>query len=693
MRGNQEQILRPMMPSNYKIYLASLGAVFAAFILATFLRWPSAWGINFLKFYPVSVGIITLSIFVLLAVPAFSRHTFQYLSQLSHRLNGRKYLRGFLLALFVMVSLSVFYLFRAATAFLGDGQLRLNEISMGHTILPTELLDFLLHAFLFQQILLPYALKPVVGYQIISVVSGALFIYGIYRLARYLFPGSFLVWFMTLLSSGILVLFFGYVESYSIIAALLPFVFLEGLKAAKNPHRRGIFLLIYLLSGLVHSIALILFAPALLFIFMGKAEMRDDRNIKIDRLLIIGCFILLIVIVIARYIPPLGLSKYLLPIFPEPASPQAVFTLRHITNLINWILLTALPIVVMMPDLISKWRLQTTRSIETRFALWTAAPALLFLLVVTPQLGGPRDWDLFALPVFVLLMSSVTAYSDIKEPKIQLAILPAAFLSFILTFAFAGINHSIPMSSERFAEIIRVQKFRDLYIEYNLLAGYAGKYDTLKNHQLEFTLKSWEEGPHTRNDTVRTLLKLDAAFLALAKNDTVPPLFWRSDRNDSLNLLALQYLTDHYRLLGKSSGLAEIASASERIFKSHARGQLQTGLLYSEIGDTTRAQESVRRAYNLDSSDFFILVNYGAMQLRRARFSEAVRPFERAIEMDPDNFAATFNLALAYKGTGAAALAAEFLVRAQLLAVTPQDSARIAAFENETRAEKEIPAD
>ena len=89
------------------------------------------------------------------------------------------------------------------------------------------------------------------------------FVFGVFRLARYLAPKQSWVGFLVMVSSGVLVLFFGYVESYSIIAAMLPYIFLAGLKAFDGNGSRINYLILCVLGALVHSVAVILFFPGL----------------------------------------------------------------------------------------------------------------------------------------------------------------------------------------------------------------------------------------------------------------------------------------------------------------------------------------------------------------------------------------------------------------------------------------------
>ena len=91
-------------------------------------------------------------------------------------------------------------------------------------------------------------------YRIVSIVSGLFFIDGLLRLAFYLDREKGFLYFLLFFSSGVTVLFFGYVESYSIAAALLPYVVLAALKTLDNKSGPAGFIVLYIILALVHVV-------------------------------------------------------------------------------------------------------------------------------------------------------------------------------------------------------------------------------------------------------------------------------------------------------------------------------------------------------------------------------------------------------------------------------------------------------
>ncbi len=659
--------------------------VLIIYVLSTLFRTPAAWGINLLKFYPTVFSIGVVLVFILLIIPQVSRFLSRAMDYLTSKISRTKFSAIVFILAFSAGALILFYFFRAATTFLGDGQLRLNEVAIGKTALPKEFLDFQIHSVLFHRFLLPYGLEPRISYQIISILSGIIFIIGIFRLARLIQPQSWLSSFLVLLSSGITVLFFGYIESYSIIAALLPFVFLAGLKSIKNPQKSKWFIFIYILAGLVHSIAFILFLPALLLIGLRLKNSRKEKMRDYLRVLLLGLGTGIVIIYICRYLDLFGLERNILALIPTQNSPQAILTWRHFTNLINWPFLSALPVFVLVPGILAASKFSSRAEPRVQYGIWTILPAAAFMFFFTPQLGGPRDWDLFSIPAFLILMGGLTIFSSAHSRNLPSSIIPLAFLSIMMTLAFAGINHSVVKSADRFAEIIEVQKFRDLYIEYNLLSGYAGDHPELAHRRLEFTLKSWEEGPHSKKDSVVTLNKLMSAYTKLGNSSEAMNYYHKSKATDSLSLVTYHYLMEYYRRWGNRSDLRQLAATIEKVFQGNARGQMDAGTLYMDLGEIEKGAACLDKAYKLDSNDVFVIVNYGVFKLHSGDFPNAIRLLTKAVQKNPEYFAANFNLGLAYAGTGDGTRAVEYFSRAEKLASTQAESAQIIDIKNKFR--------
>ena len=443
---------------SYEIYFLFPALIlFALFVLANIGGIEYFWGFNFLKFFPAPVRLFLLAVIAVLFLPVLSRLLTAGSLALSRNLSERK---TFLIVTQVVLSLIflfLFYYFSSQTTLLGDGTLRKNQIANGEMWLPFELLDFLIHAVLYKYLFSPLDFTAVECYRIVSVVSGLFFIDGLLRLAFYLDKEKGFVYFLILFSTGVTVFFFGYVESYSIAAALIPYVILAALKVLDN--RSGItgFIILYVLLALVHLVpAFIMGVGALLVLVLYK---KDDS--VISRTSSIYLLIIFVLAVVVGHALSFGgveiFKKSLLPLRPGENGGQGLLTVNHFLNILNWLYLSAPAFLLLLIPLLKK-KTETGESgpLKVFIFSWVAVSAGFFMFFYTPQLGGPRDWDIFSLPAFFILISVVIIFSEKFKRRLSGFIWPVIALAVVSTFSFAYINNSPVKSAERFEEVIRV---------------------------------------------------------------------------------------------------------------------------------------------------------------------------------------------------------------------------------------------
>ena len=578
----------------------------------------------------------------------------------------------------ILVLFLIFLLFRSKTTYLGDGQLRTNQIVFGAWFLPTEALDFLIHALLFKYIFQPLGYSPMNCYQFVSAIFGGLFILGIWKVSRQLSESFSLLPFLILSSSGIIVLFFGYTESYSIIAALLPFLFLTGYRAHESPKHLRIFIILFLIGCATHSITLFLFAPAAIILVIHYVT---HKYISAASLFAVSAMIILLIIVsiyiAAKFALP-EFAKYLIPILKKSNSDDYLFGTRHWLDILNILALASLPLFLLPLPILKKLSTDALSDRRNLFLFSLIVPSLCTLIFFNPQLGMARDWDLFAIPAFAVLLAALFLYRNIVGNDPPSGILAAILLSLAITASFIMINNSVEKSTARFDDLISLQKNRNLFNEYNLLNAYASDYPEINNRWLEFALKAWNQPPPTREDSTLILNKLGEYYLKKGDFEKSNAYLSASLRTDSSNLLTYHYLIGYYNLSGNSNGLIQLASMMERHFSSQSRGLMDAGQLYCQLGYLNKGGECFQRAYALDSNDVFIMVNYGVYLLRAGNMQESLFLLKKASYQYPNYFAANYNLSLAYIGVGDKKNALYYLERAMTLAANKSDSSQVA---------------
>jgi hypothetical protein len=398
------------------------------------------WGFNFLKFLPSYWTYLSLAVAVILMLPTVSGKIAFACGSFSQALVADKARRIKFVVICSLLLLPLFLYFFSATNLLGDGTLRKNQIYKDQVWLSTEILDFFTHAVLSRFIFRPLDLNVSQCYHVVSALCGVVFVNGVFRLAYYLNPRQVLIPFLLMLSSGMTVLFFGYVESYSILAAMLPYLMLSGLKVIDGRSGTVGFVAWYLIAALVHSVSVFLFSGALLFILLVRHDEDAPREKRVSRYLAAAALVALAVAYVGRAAGIGDISRYLLAPLAQADYLQGIFTANHWLNLLNWLFLSALPFLFLFVFVIVKKRVikhaLTRRSL---FALWMIIPSLLFMFFFVPQLGGPRDWDLFSLPAFLLIPSALIIYFARYSRSLPHQIIPIIFISVCTTAGFAAV--------------------------------------------------------------------------------------------------------------------------------------------------------------------------------------------------------------------------------------------------------------
>lgn len=652
-----------------------------SFILVNQFQVSSLWGFNLLGFTPPSFSYIVFAIILVLLIPAVSKKLLDILDTLSMRFSNRKEnVALFYLITSILLSLLVLE-YHSTIPLLGDGSLRANEIHDGRMWQPTEMLDFLTHAIVFQNIFQPAGLSATESYRVISALSGLLFVAGILRLSLYLNRKKFLTLFLLMLSSGMTVMFFGYVESYSMIAALLPFVFLSGLKTIDGKGNTLCFLGLYVLSLLVHSIAVVIFSGVVIIVILWKTT-NPSFLTRVHKWSFAVPVCALVVGYVARFSGSAFFERYLIPIIPDETYSISFFSADHVLNIVNWLLLSALPFAVLLPSLFSKSTDSDQQDSLRRFyVFWMILPSLIFVLFFVPQIGGFRDWDLFSLPIFILVLSVLTYYLKYLKRPLTHHVIPIIVMSLSITGSFAYLNSSTSKAVDRFIDGIEVTKFHNLYIEYATLFNHSKNRTELSHRSLEFALKAWEQPPRNASDSLYMGTELAIMMIGAGNRSMAFDCISALMKVDTLELNNYKLFIEFNKRFGTKEDLHRVAQAIDKRFQDNPQGMMEAGVTYLNGGHLEEGGRCLERAYDLDHDDLMIVVNYGNYLLLTETFDRAIDVFESELKNGQSNFTIYFGLATACFHKGAEDKAYGYLGSASMLAETESDKQKVRTLE------------
>ncbi|MCH9032196.1 MAG: hypothetical protein IIB00_08065 [candidate division Zixibacteria bacterium] len=614
------------------------------------------WGINYFKFLSPVWMYLALGLSALILMPSVEKKLSTYLANFGASFESSRKSKVFaFVGLFTVLPVTL-YLFSPGTAFLGDGALRMTEINNGVFVLKTEFLDFLIHAILFDLLADSMGLQIHNIYHAVSAVCGPVFVIGVYRLARYLNPKGYFRFVIVLLSGGLTVLFFGYIESYSIIAATLPYLYLSGLKTVNGESHIWIFVALFIVSVLVHSVTLILFFPVLalaLYTGVGDLKLRRFSHIffAVFALGIISVYLL------GAFAFP-ELKRFLLPFSPAPGNTQELLSIRRLVEMFNWLMFGCAPALFLFAAMLRSGYKATGKSLRRCiYALWVIVPALVFMIFFAPQLGAPRDWDLFCLPAFLLIPSALTLYRERCKEIIPSGVISVSTLAMALSLSFVAVNDSVVLSTNRFAEILEVSKFKNQYMEYALLYNETESFPEVRHRAFEFAELVWAQPPYTLKDSLWIMNELGSLYLKRGDQPNArkfAKLLIDTDKSDPRSYMLLK---DYYLRYGTRADLISVANAMSEHLEDNAINLMNAGILFSELNLLKEGEALITQAFERDSLNPIIIRNYAIINLHTANYTRIINLLNRITGDDAKDFSVQFNLAFSYHETGQDSLA------------------------------------
>ncbi len=607
------------------------------------------WGFNFFKFLPPLFAPVAVALVLISAFPMLFRRLLAPADSPADPVESAQPGAWKFLVPFSAVMLGLFLLFPSATTLLGDGTLRVNQIGGGQTFLSTEILDFYLHSRFYSLIFGPLDLTVNQSYQVFAALCGVVFIVGLFRLAAYVNPRQPITTFLLMFSSGLTVLFFGYIESYSLIAALLPYIILTALQVLDGRQTKKRFVIWYIIAGLVHVVALIILSGML---FAVLSSSTNDAKQKSSRPSLYALAVIaagLILIYAAVFLDLFGISYDFLPLLPRPEFQQGILTANHYLNLLNWLLLASPPFLLLAGIVFAGRNLRhALTSSRLTLGYWMIIPPVLFMFFFTPQLGGPRDWDLFALPAFMLVPASLIIYFDRRERSLPPLVLPAILMALLTTGAFAAVNSRPTTAADRCQEIIEVSKFKNMFREYGTLFTHSERHPELAGRRLEFALKSWSQPPYTNEDSVYILQKLGEIYTQQKDPQNAWQYLSLAYQADTLNLLTHVLMMNYLNTFGTVDDITRMAHTIEERFPENPTALVMIGLIYIRNGDTARGEAQMDKAISINASDFNALVNYGTYMLGKEDYKRAKELLMMAVVINRKNFLANYYLAISF---------------------------------------------
>ena len=367
------------------------------------------WGLNHLIFLPdiytclyIPAAVLALAIPLILKSSDPGQKAGDWFGTAFYE-SSRKYL--FRLGVVIPAGV-LFALFAAPTHFLGDGYTLLGNLASeqgtfykwsekGITIILTGIQTALGGR---------NEQTAVTAFRIISVFSGVVSIWFFFKIAGVLFEDGYkrMILFLVSLFSASLLLFFGYVENYPLLWAVF-IVFTYFCLRYLKTGRGFIYCLLFLIIGLFLHLQFAFLIPAFIYLLLSRGAGNKIYSqyrpfIRGSAGAVLGA---IIVFFVYKYQNDIYFENIFLPLFSgKPSAPEyALLSIPHLADILNqFILISPLILVIFMGA--AKNIKNIFNNKVSVFLLLVSLGGMLFLFVIDPKLGMPRDWDLFSISAF-----------------------------------------------------------------------------------------------------------------------------------------------------------------------------------------------------------------------------------------------------------------------------------------------------
>ena len=598
------------------------------YVIAAYLPGGRIWGFNLWTVFdtwlpPVlfAAGAVSLSLVYFFWRPAASPP--------ADEASSNRFLWSGLV--FTVAAGALFWLLRHRIHFLGDGYQILSHLAGGNPayIKKTELGEAYLH----------YGLASLLGqgreaarlsYQLVSVFAGIGTVAAVLLAASRLFRSGRdrLLFASGLLTGGYMLLFFGYVENYSLLMLAIISFALIGVLAARGLTSRWLIVPPLVAALVLHVIGIVLL-PAALYLLLADTRLASaPRKLRAAAaaILVAGGGVLFYHLYTTNYF-----FRYaFVPLVPIEITTEGytLFSLNHVLDYLNLmiLLLPALPLLI-VTCFITPRRIFANR--DYRFLSVLLFTAMSVAFVLDPKLGMPRDWDLFS---FLGVPLALLFYLRTVESKAGLAHgARLAAYGIILGFLVLGPRVAIGMDAHlslaRVDQFVRLDRARSRAFMQVLREFHEGRGDFTA---AEASAEYWRENYPEVELAVRAseLMKMEQYRQAIPLCEQairINPVFWVAWTNLGISRL---YLREYDLALAALRTANGINPDNPNILHNLGYG-------YLWAGDFDRAEQLWLRTLALDSSQVTTYWYLARLYEQTDRPQQQLRMLERAARL-PD---------------------------------------------------------
>ncbi len=634
----------------------------ALHLLPLLMPGQSFWGVDAWSSLPEYMPWIVAAIGVCLVIPAVRKKLDSPIDRAAVQLQK--------VPVFVWIILAgvLFYLLKQATHFTGDGYLRIRNIESGAFLSPAEPLDTLA-AYWFYRLFNPvFGIDGAGAYSWLSIICGIGTLAGMAFYLPSLYPGKRSAgWFtaVAVITAGSSVLFFGYVESYTFLASFTILFLLSGLKMMKDGKFSIAPTLFFGLALSFHPMAL-LFSPSAIYCYHKVISISTSKPLKWLYAILppVALFSLVLVIFAVNGMAPKAFFGVLLsenrflPFLTEDGS-YGLASLNHLADYVN-LLLLVFPAFVVLPAVFKKAQSPVNQS-GRLFLLLSAITGMAWAFVVNPVLGFARDWDMFAVISFPLVLATTFILLEKYKDKLRIVALPLIVAGLAHTLPWIVLNNSVEASLKR-AEKLAETGYWSGHAKASLCDELKSYYFAHGNDTMStaYAVKAYREKPSERFMLSLARQKINNGEFREALNLLEQLSATNYNRKEVVFLLGTLYYNTN-NMAGSEQFLKEAITLD----KNNYEACFYLAQVYMRTGRVTAATDKLKEAIRIDPNRLEAFTSLGGIYYDSGNTDDALQLFRKAHMLAPGDPGTNYNLALCYASSGDRASALKHLDKAE----------------------------
>lgn len=245
-----------------------------------------------------------------------------------------------------------------------------------------------------------------------------------------------------LITSGSVMLFFGYIEDYGLVFFGATILALYGLSDPTGPKSRVLTVVLALALVLLHLLSVLLL-PAATYLLLSRGTVEHKRLVGTA---ILVAAVTCVAAVTAYFVD--GLSVHYRPLANYY---RAVLSAHYVSSLLNLLAILVPAFLILVTAVIAGRRSDFSMDLRTKlFCFVGVVPFVIFLVFFKPDLGMARDWDMYALASPFLIIAALPFLGE--RAFIRDWIAPIAVVSLVQTATWVGVNAKEAWSAARYED-------------------------------------------------------------------------------------------------------------------------------------------------------------------------------------------------------------------------------------------------